>query len=395
MQDLKSVVDKQIDTLAKKYADILKKHKMIARVNTLGLSDEIVQALAMGKSSVDIEDIINTFFDKRIEKFDKIHGEEALRKGKTAEHRMAMEDLRGLRGKIDKTCAKTITENKTVKESLQYLGFAEGGVLISPELVNKNNISEYKKAVENAKRFPQQLRPDNMLGNKILVQTNTSRNTRRILLDNVREQDQRIMDDYDKMVAHYLLMGGDKPTERFSRIEMSMKQYGLRPDLGFSIMKYGDKLTTKLEELAAEGNKSPQEWDIFKNQVLHSFNVAESIGNRNVNSQEHMEWEERLVRLGILEKRIERPTEQGKESLRESLKVDDKDKPSHGSKQGVILDSEMIKRAQRAYENTGTVPLGYKLGEDGKTVVSIASTLSLNPDNPRDKLSASKRVISC
>lgn len=324
MQNLKNIVDKQIDTLAKKYADILKKHRMIARVNTLGLSDEIVQALAMGKSSVDIEDIINTFFDERIEKFDKTHGEEALKVGRTAEHRMAMEDLRGLRGKIDKTCAKTITENKTVKESLQCLGFAEGGVLISPELVNKNNISEYKKAVENAKRFPQQL----------------------------------------------------------------------RPDLGFSIMKYGDKLTEKLEELATEGNKSPQEWDIFKKLVLHSFNVAESIGNRDVNSQEHMMWEERLVRLGILEKRIEKPTKQREENLRESLKVDNKGNPSDEREQGVLLDDEMIKRAQRAYENTGTIPLGYKLGEDGKTVVSIASTLSLSADNSRDKLSASKDVLS-
>lgn len=393
MQNLKSVIDKQVDALAKDYAKILQKYDMNTNVNTLGLSNKIMQALAMGEN---VEEVIKTFFDERIEEFDRRAGEVAVKEGKTAKHIKVMADLKGLRGKFDRERAEAIMKDKTVKENQQCLKFAEDGILILPEQINEDNISQYKNAVENAKKFPQQLRPDNMLGVKILVQTNKDRNTRRILLDSVREQDKGIMEDYDKMVAHYLLMGGDKPVERFSKVEMSMKQYGLRPDLGASIMKYGDKLTTKLEELAKEGRKSPQEWEVFKDQVLHSFNVAEGIGNRNVNSQEHEIWEERLVKLGILERKLEKPVAE-QETLRESIKIDtnnDRDKPSDRGEQGSLLDKSMQERAQRAYENTGAVPLGYKLGEDGKTVVSIASTLNLTPDNSRDKLSASKNGLS-
>lgn len=398
MRDIKSVVDKQVDVLAKGYTDILRKHRMIGQVGTLGLSDKIMQALAAGKNSIEIEQIIETFFDERIGDFDKRAGEIAVKEGKSAKHRAVMEDLRGLRGKIDKTCAEAIIGDKAVKENMQYLGIAEKGTLVSPELVNKGNISEYKKAIENLKKFPQQVRPDNMLENKILAQTSTGKNTRRILLDGIREQNETIMGDYDKMVAHYLLIGGDRPVERFSKVEMSMKQYGLRPDLGVAIMKYGDKLTTKLEELAMEGKKSPQEWEVFKNQVLHSFNVAEGIGNRNVNQQEHEIWEERLVRLGILERKLEKPNQ---ETLRESVKVDltsDKsaDRPTDTEKQGILLDSSMQERAQRAYQNTGAIPLGYKLGEDGKTVVSIASQVGFDKKGAtsRNKLSATGKKQS-
>ena len=54
----------------------------------------------------------------------------------------------------------------------------------------------------------------------------------------------------------------------------------------------------------------------------------------------------------------------------------------------------MLKRAQKAYEDTGAIPLGYKLSQDGKTVVSIASTLTLTPDSPKDRIKASKSNLS-
>ena len=351
-----------------------------------------MEAIAVGKNSTEIEEIIKAFFDERIQAFDKKAGDIAVKEGKTEKHKRVMEDLIGLHGKFDRSCAEAIFNNATVREFLQYRDSVEKGTMISPELVSKDNISQYKQLIEKVKRFSVESRPDVMLGNKILSQTNKGRNTRRILLDSVREQDQSIMDDYDKLVAYYLLLGGDKPIQAFSRIEMSMKSYGLRPDLGSAIMKWGDKLTSKLEELASQGKKSPQEWEVFRSQVLHSFAVAENIGNRNVNQQEHMIWEERLIKLGILERRLENPNEQKGEGLRESLRVDSKDKPSDTSKQGIALDSEMLARAQIAYENTGAIPLGYTLGKDGK-VVSIASKVGIDI-NGTNKLAASKGNLS-
>jgi hypothetical protein len=390
----KAVVDKMIDILAQQYREVLRKYEMNGNIDITELSNKIMDSLEKGNGVAEIQNTITNFFDERIESFDKRAGEIAAREGKATKHKKIMEDLKGLRGKFDKSCAEAIVKHTTEKENSQYLDIAEKGVLISPDLINKNSVESYKRAVETAKKFPAQYRPDNILESKILNQVNSGRNTRRILLDGVREKDQAIMADYDKMIAYYLVMGGDKPIKRFSRLEMSMKQYGVRPDLGVSIMKYGDKLTTRLEELLKEERKTPEEWDVLKNQVLHSFNVAESIGNRNVNSQEHKIWEERLIRLGILEKKIEKPIEQKKEeTFRENLKLS-AEKPVDKGKQGVLLDSTMLKRAQKAYEDTGAIPLGYKLSQDGKTVVSIASTLTLTPDSPKDRIKASKSNLS-
>ena len=394
MGNNKAVVDKMIDILAKQYREVLRKYEMNGNIDITELSNKIMASLEKGNGVAEIQNTITNFFDERIESFDKRAGEIAAREGKATKHKKIMEDLKGLRGKFDKSCAEAIVKHTTEKENSQYLDIAEKGVLISPDLINKNSVESYKRAVETAKKFPAQYRPDNILESKILNQVNSGRNTRRILLDGVREKDQAIMADYDKMIAYYLVMGGDKPIKRFSRLEMSMKQYGVRPDLGVSIMKYGDKLTTRLEELLKEGRKTPEEWDMLKNQVLHSFNVAESIGNRNVNSQEHKIWEERLIRLGILERKIEKPIEQKEEeTFRENLKLS-AEKPVDKGKQGVLLDSTMLKRAQKAYEDTGAIPLGNKLSQDGKTVVSIASTLTLTPDSPKDRIKASKSNLS-
>lgn len=388
----KAVVDKMIDILAKQYREVLRKYEMNGNIDITELSNKIMASLEKGNGVAEIQNTITNFFDERIESFDKRAGEIAAREGKATKHKKIMEDLKGLRGKFDKSCAEAIVKHTTEKENSQYLDIAEKGVLISPYLINKNSVESYKRAVETAKKFPAQYRPDNILESKILNQVNSGRNTRRILLDGVREKDQAIMADYDKMIAYYLVMGGDKPIKRFSRLEMSMKQYGVRPDLGVSIMKYGDKLTTRLEELLKEGRKTPEEWDVLKNQVLHSFNVAESIGNRNVNSQEHKIWEERLIRLGILERKKEKPIEQKEEgTFRGNLKLS-AEKPVDKGKQGVLLDSTMLKRAQKAYEDTGAIPLGYKL-QDGK-VVSIASTLTLTPDSPKDRIKASESNLS-
>lgn len=317
MGNNKAVVDKMIDILAQQYREVLRKYEMNGNIDITELSNKIMDSLEKGNGVAEIQNTITNFFDERIESFDKRAGEIAAREGKATKHKKIMEDLKGLRGKFDKSCAEAIVKHTTEKENSQYLDIAEKGVLISPDLINKNSVESYKRAVETAKKFPAQYRPDNILESKILNQVNSGRNTRRILLDGVREKDQAIMADYDKMIAYYLVMGGDKPIKRFSRLEMSMKQYGVRPDIGVSIMKYGDKLTTRLEELLKEGRKTPEEWDVLKNQVLHSFNVAESIGNRNVNSQEHKIWEERLIRLGILERKIEKPIEQKKRKLLE------------------------------------------------------------------------------
>lgn len=163
---------------------------------------------------------------------------------------------------------------------------------------------------------------------------------------------------------------------------------GLNQICGVAIMKYGDELTTKLEELAISKTKSPKEWDFFKNQVLHSFMTAESIGNRSVNLEEHTKWEERLIKLGILERKNDKGEQQ---TFRESIRYDiTSDKNGKGEEQrGGTLESALLKAAEQQYMNTGAIPLGYKKDERGKIVRIVPR---IENRRTRDKLSAGNNL---
>ncbi len=119
-----------------------------------------------------------------------------------------------------------------IKDKIEI--FSERGTLISPMSIDRNSIDTYMENVSLVKQFQSELRLETIMESEIFRQTENARNTRRILLPSVMENNSHIMENYDKMVAYYLLMGGDKPIERFSRVEMSMKQYGVSPDIRYS-----------------------------------------------------------------------------------------------------------------------------------------------------------------
>lgn len=135
--------------------------------------------------------------------------------------------------------------------------------LISPMSIDKDSITTYLDTLNAAKQFPEYLIPDTIIEKNILSRTQKSNNTRRILSPSVMEENSSLMQDYDRMVAYYLAMGGDNPIERFSKVGMSMKHYGVSTDIGISIMKYGNEITTKLEELAKDKIKSPKRMGMF------------------------------------------------------------------------------------------------------------------------------------
>lgn len=156
-----------------------------------------------------------------------------------------------------------------------------------------------------------------------------------------------------------------------------------------AVMKYGDEITTKLEELAMSKMKSPKEWEFLKGQVLHSFMVAEKIGNRRVNVEEHSNWEERLIRLGILERKIENSKEK-EQVFKESLKCDvTGNNPDKDEVRGkVALENALLKQAEQQYISTGMVPLGFKKDENGKIVRNLPKIETTR----RDKLSAGNKL---
>lgn len=294
---------------------------------------------------------------------------------------------------FSKSSSIDVSKIHTIKEKTE--AFYEREVLISPMLINKNSIKDYQETLALVKQFPSDMKPETVMENKILEQTRNPQKTRRILLPNIMDKNLALMEDYDNMIAYYLLMDGNSPVERFAKIEMSMKQYGIQPDLGLSITKYGDRITTKLEELASTSNKSSKEWECFKEQVLHSFHTAEKIGNYHVNPEEHLQWEDRLVKLGILERKLDRGNKQKVSSLRDSIKYDvdapkTKNDENDKSKGTVSLETALQKNAEQMYRNTGMIPLGYKKDEKGK-LVRILPYMNKEKANP---LSASRGNLS-
>ena len=286
-----------------------------------------------------------------------------------------------------------ISKIHDIKEKTEL--FYERGILISPMSIDKNSIKEYQETLKLIEQFPNDMKPENILENKILNQTRNAKQTRRILLPNIVDQNLALLEDYDKMIAYYLLIGGDSPIQRFSKIGMSMKEYGVTPDIGLSITKYGNEITTKLEELASHEARSSKEWACFKEQVLHSFYTAEKIGNATVNPEEHLQWENRLIKLGILERKLDKGNAQKVPSLKESIKYDVNSQATNkdgDNKSTVSLESALQKNAEQMYINTGMIPLGYKKDENGK-IVRILPSLT-NKTNRKDLLSASRENLS-
>lgn len=284
-----------------------------------------------------------------------------------------------------------ISKIDDIKDKIEM--FYGRDTLISPMSIDKDSITTYIDTLNAVKQFPEHLRPDTIIEKNILSRTQKSNNTRRILIPSVMEENSSLMQDYDRMVAYYLAMGGDNPVERFSKVGMSMKQYGVSTDVGISIMKYGNEITTKLEELARDKNKSPKEWECFKNQVLHSFFTAEKIGNATVNPEEHSQWEERLIKLGILERKLDKGTKQEvsfKEELRNSAKNhNSRDDNPNATK--VQTEMALQKNAEQIYIRTGMLPIGYKKDENGK-IVRIEPKIVV--DDRKNRLSASRNNLS-
>lgn len=116
-----------------------------------------------------------------------------------------------------------------IKDSIET--FYESGILISPLLIDRDSITIYLEDIDIVKQLPLNFKPYAIMKAQLLEQTKKQYQTRRVLLPGVREENSRIMGIYDRMIAYYLLMGGDNPIEAFSKVEMSMKGHGVQPDI--------------------------------------------------------------------------------------------------------------------------------------------------------------------
>ena len=127
---------------------------------------------------------------------------------------------------------KNIVDNsklENVKDKIER--FFDIGKLVDPMSIDKKNFDAYMKNLDLVKQFSEELRPEMIMEKEIFNQTQGAKNSRKILIPSVVEKNAQLIDKYDNMIAYYLLFGGNRPVERFSKVGMAMKQYGAEPDM--------------------------------------------------------------------------------------------------------------------------------------------------------------------
>ena len=87
-----------------------------------------------------------------------------------------------------------ISKLDAIKDKIDL--FYERGISISPMSIDKNSINILRENIDLIKQFPQNLKPENIMENKILEQTTNSKNTRRILLPSVLENNSKLLENY-------------------------------------------------------------------------------------------------------------------------------------------------------------------------------------------------------
>ena len=148
-----------------------------------------------------------------------------------------------------------------IKEKIKI--FFSRDILSSPMSVDKDSIHTYMEVLDLAKQFPRELSPEALMEIDIFSKTENFKGTRRILLPSVMESDLQITHNYEKMVAYYLLMSGEKPIERFSKVEMSMKQYGVKPDMRYGYHEIWRCINNKIGGISYIKDKISKRMGIF------------------------------------------------------------------------------------------------------------------------------------
>lgn len=255
---------------------------------------------------------------------------------------------------------KLKANKKEVQETLADFSFED----ISS--IDNDNVSKVQKAIKLLKQLPNEYSADKLLEESLLEKLNKymSKNSRQILDEKGMHEIQEL---FDKVIAVYLLSGKHDVYNRFYKLINQMRAKGFSANVGLSILNYGNALADRMKELNDTSQRNTSAWNLMLEEVLHSYSVAESIGNRKYNSREHLKFEDKLVELGIIERRVEKTEPEPKKGRRILLGKPGGNRSDNGEgkdpkiKEPVFLESALLNKARYQYINTGMVPDGYVL----------------------------------
>lgn len=254
------------------------------------------------------------------------------------------------------------------KESLktEYKKFSIEDV----KYISNENTDACTRALQLMKQIPGEFKSDRILeedlNQRLLEKT---RKGRTIITDDYIKEQKSIESEFDMCIASYLMSGESDVFGRFHQLINKMSRAGMNVNVGKSIVRFGGVLADRMEELQNSSERNSKAWGLLLEPILHAYTVANNLDNKKWNPREHTAFEEKLVKLGLIElpreQRVEEsinPESKGKTNLR------DKKTPSEkvSAKQLVLTEQEILREAICQYINTGMPPIGFKLSEDGE-----------------------------
>jgi len=151
-----------------------------------------------------------------------------------------------------------------------------------------------------------------------------------------------------------------------------MNRNGIRANAGLAVIHLGEKLAENMDGLQQNSQRNGKAWKFLLEHILNTYTVSKEMGNEVHNVKAHQEFEDKLIKLGLIEKAKDNhaliPT---KNSLRNRIsrmnsKNSKDDKDNNNEKN--MLEYAQIQQAINEYINTGAIPIGFKLNEETRKI---------------------------
>lgn len=234
--------------------------------------------------------------------------------------------------------------------------------------ITNENVDTCKKAMQLMQKIPQEFTMDKLLEEDLMTRLSAyNQKGRRVLTDDYRKEKKSIEAEFDMCIASFLMTGKTDIFNRFYKLINNMNRVGMNINIGKSIVGFGEVLAKKLEELQNNSQRNSKAWSFLLAPILHAYTVAQSIDNKRWNPREHNAFEERLVKLGLIE--LSKEQQLKIETPKATSITKNNSLAEKGSvMQPVVLEKAIREQVIYQYINTGMVPEGFKISDVGDLV---------------------------
>ncbi len=313
--------------------------------------DNAIEALSVNKGPIEQQN------EMELEK----EGEEHLKK-RITDCMKTVPVRRSLWGKSIDT-----TKLQASKEILkaEYKKFNIGDV----HYISNDNVESCIKALQLMKKIPLEFQPDKLLEEDLKERlVSRKKKVRTIITEDYKEEQKSIEAEFDMCIASYLITGGSDIYRRFHNLINSMNQAGINANVGKSIVRFGQSIATRMEAFQNTSQRNTKAWNFLLEPILHAYTVSKNIDNERWNPAEHKAFEDKLVNLGLIELPKEQERMEPTKLVKSNARAIGSEPPAEkgNRKQPIMLEQEVLRQAICQYINTGMMPIGFKISDDGK-----------------------------